>query len=85
MQGERKENDSFLLLFNGGRETIRFALPGPPWTSCYAAIINTSDSPASADTATTPALRAGDTVPLKARSVIVLKIQIDRRLDQPVA
>ena len=31
MQGERKENDSFLLLFNGGSGTIRFALPGPRW------------------------------------------------------
>jgi isoamylase len=85
MQGERKKNDSFLLLVNGGSETIRFALPGPRWVSWYVPIINTGDTPASADTATIPGLREGDAISLKARSVIVLKIQADQRLNQAVS
>jgi isoamylase len=85
MQGERKENGSFLLLFNGSSEIIRFALPGPPWAAHYVPIINTGDSTTSADMAAIPALRAGDTIPLKARSVVVLKTEANRRLDQPVS
>ena len=77
MQGERKKNDSFLLLFNGGSETTRFVLPGPSWTACYLPVINTSDFLTSTDTAALPCFSAGDAIPLKARSVIVLKTQAD--------
>jgi glycogen operon protein len=78
MQSERKGNDSFLLLLNGGSETIRFALPGLPWAASYVPIIDTGDSLAFADTATASALEAGAAIPLKTRSIVVLKTRADR-------
>ena len=73
MQSERKSNDSFLLLFNGSAETIRFTLPGRPGVPGYLPIINTESSWVNVVDTAAPGLGAGDIMRLKARSMAVLK------------
>ena len=68
-RGETVTDDSFFVLFNGHYEPIKFGLPdidaGPNWT----VEIDTA-APADEEIAT---YQAGDTIPVAARSILLLK------------
>ena len=72
--GERRTDDSFLLLFNGGSKGVLFKLPGSPWANRYERRIDTSTIPTRI-TYGADARRwtAGDEIRLKARSMVVLR------------
>jgi len=71
---ERIVNDSFLLLFNGGNETVQFTLPGPPWATRYEPIVDTRRTSASPNsTATRRLWKAEDVIRLEFRSSVVLR------------
>src|SRR5262249_54235377 len=72
--GERKPDDSFLLLFNGGSKGVPFKLPGFPWANRYERLIDTSTIPAALTYgAAARHWTAGDEIRLKARSMVVLR------------
>jgi isoamylase len=71
--GERRTDDSFLLLFNGGSKGVLFKLPGSPWADRYESRIDTSTLPTAITYgAAARRWRAGDEIRLKARSMVVL-------------
>ncbi len=72
--GERKTDDSFLLLFNGGSKGVPFKLPGSPWANRYERLIDTSTIPTKITYgAAGRRWAAGDEIRLKARSMVVLR------------
>jgi isoamylase len=82
MHGERKEGESFLLLFNGGHDKTRFKLPGLPWAASYVRILDTyipfiyaGNFQADATDIPGPhAWKAGDDIEMEAWSMVVLGI-----------
>jgi glycogen operon protein len=71
---ERIPDDSFLLLFNGGRKGVLFKLPGSPWANRYECLIDTSTVPAHiTDSAAARRWAAGSVIRLRARSMVVLR------------
>ena len=71
---ERRTDDSFLLLFNGGSKRGRFKLPGHPWADQYERVIDTSNIISGiTNNATTRRMAAGSTIQIKARSILVFR------------
>ena len=69
-RGERVVDESFMILLHAAPEQVDFVLPGPPWATGFAVLIDTS-----ADGRFEPAgapLAPGDTVRLAAFSLAVL-------------
>ncbi len=71
-RGERMVDDRFLLLLNGHHEAIPFTIPPARWGSTWQVDLDTAagDPPGSDGQ---PTYKAGDEVPLEARSVVVLR------------
>ena len=69
-RGQRVLDDSFLLCFNAHYEPIEFTLPPKEFGASWTTVINTV-SPDAADEAEQH--KAGDTLPVAARSVLVLR------------
>ena len=69
-QGERVVDDSFLLLFNAGAETLTFTLPSGRWGEAWSVAIDTNDPFAEEDAT---AFKAGDDVPVQNKSLVVLR------------
>jgi isoamylase len=83
--GEREEDDSFLLLFNGSGEQIEFALPGSPWAASYVQAIDTFEAQIGAtDTTAPPSWKAHEQIGLKPWSVVVLRASVCQSLNQSV-
>jgi isoamylase len=73
-QSEPVRDESFLLLFNRGSKQEWFTLPGKPHANRYQRVIDTSNVSAYIrHNATAPYLPAGNTIQLKARSMLVLR------------
>jgi glycogen operon protein len=65
-------DESFLLLLHAGDRAGEFSLPGAPWAAAYEPVVDTSA--AGGAPATAALLPAGGTVPMPARSVLLLRI-----------
>src|SRR3984957_15018458 len=68
-RGFRVVDDSFLLFFNAHDADLDFVVPQGPYGTQWQACIDTADPEGNTDLV----VRAGDKVPLEARSVIVLR------------
>jgi glycogen operon protein len=71
-RGERRRDDSFLVLFNGPRP-VSFRLPAKPWASTYELVLDTSFGYAEPDIVDGASFDAGDEFVLNSRSVVVLR------------
>jgi glycogen operon protein len=69
-QGERVEDDSFLLLFNAHHEDVTFTLPTRRFGATWSLVLTTADPSVDEGLLVAPA-RTG--VPIIARSVMLLK------------
>jgi glycogen operon protein len=67
-RGERVTDHSFLLLLNGAPERVAFVLPDERWAPAYDLELDTAD-----DGRDTGSFKAGATVDLEARSVVLLR------------
>jgi glycogen operon protein len=65
-------DDSFLAVLHAGDRPVSFVLPGPPWASRYEIVVDTSTE----DQARAPGVihRAGGTVTVPARAVLLLRV-----------
>jgi len=63
-------DDSFLLLFNAHSEDVPFRLPSDRWGEAWTAAVDTFD-PALEEGSLT--YKAGDEVPVRSRSIVVLR------------
>jgi isoamylase len=69
--GERRRDDTFLLLLHGGGDAVGATLPDGPWAQAWAVVLDTRDGrPLEA---VAPQLPAGSTVELSARSAMLLR------------
>jgi glycogen operon protein len=68
--GERITDDSLLLLFSADAEPIGFTVPGPPYGDSWEVVLDTNEPTLTEGERT---YKAGDEVPLEARSVVVLR------------
>jgi glycogen operon protein len=74
-RGERIEDDSFLLVLHAGELDLSFCLPGSPWASSYDILLDTADAePVLLDGAKS-SHRAGETLTIRGRSVVLLRAQ----------
>ena len=69
-RGERIVDESFLLVLHAGAEDTTFRLPGPPWAESYVTELDT----ATPDNHQARDLKAGDDLPLVARSAVLLRV-----------
>ena len=69
-EGERVEDDSFLLLFNGSGEDCAFNLPSRRFGRQWSLVLDTADPDAEAGSATYPSGAALDRI---ARSLLLLR------------
>ncbi|MGQ0617011.1 MAG: glycogen debranching protein GlgX [Acidimicrobiia bacterium] len=69
-RGEEYTDDSFLLLFNAHFEPVAFTLPQARWGEEWAIAIDTRTTFVDEDG---PGLKAGDSIDVEARSLIVLR------------
>jgi glycogen operon protein len=67
-RGERVTDDSFLLLLNGGAARVAFVLPDERWAPAYELELDTAD-----DARGSAGFKAGSTVDLEGRSVVLLR------------
>ena len=67
-RGERIVDDSFLVLFNGHHEPVKFTLPGPEYGQEWQVVVDTSDPAAEPE----GGHEAADVVTVEARTTIVL-------------
>jgi isoamylase len=67
VRGERVVDDSFLLLYNAAPETVRFVLPPKKFGKVWTCVVDTDHSLDRGQD-----LKAGDTVDVTGRSVVVL-------------
>jgi isoamylase len=67
-QGERRSDDSFLLLFNAHWEPTNFVLPGPEFGQKWQSLVNTADVEEKLT-----ALTAGDKLTVPERSLVLLE------------
>ncbi|MEU9289857.1 glycogen debranching protein GlgX [Streptomyces sp. NPDC048275] len=65
-------DDSFLAVLHAGDRPVSFVLPGPPWASRYEVVVDTSME----EQAEAPGVehRAGGTVTVPARAVLLLRV-----------
>ena len=68
-RGERVVDDSFLLCFNGHDEPLDFVIPDQGYGEKWTAAIDTADARGQ----TNLVVGAGETVPLQARSLLILR------------
>jgi glycogen operon protein len=68
--GEKLTDESFLVLFNGAEDPMPFVLPSDRWGETWATVIDTND-PMLDELAVE--YKAGDEVPVEARSMVVLQ------------
>ncbi len=69
--GERRRDDTFLLVVHGGADPERFTLPDGPWAQAWAVVLDTRDGrPLEA---LAPLLPAGTQLELSARSAVLLR------------
>ena len=68
-RGERVEDDSFLLVLHAADADTGFVLPPTPWATSYAVLVDTADDSGR------PPLAPGATLPLVARSVVLLRAE----------
>ncbi|MEV7140370.1 glycogen debranching protein GlgX [Streptomyces tauricus] len=71
-RGAPVTDDSFLAVLHAGDRPAAFALPGPPWARSYEVVVDTSREEQSAAPAV--AHRAGTTVTVPARAVLLLRV-----------
>ena len=69
--GQRIVDDTFLLLFNAGHESLEWQIPGPQWSRRWTVDLDTAD-PRRGLRRTVNA-KASDTMHVEARSLIVLR------------
>ena len=69
--GERRRDDTFLLLLHGGGDAVQVTLPDGPWAQAWAVVLDTRDGRPLETLA--PQLPAGSTVELSARSAVLLR------------
>jgi len=67
-RGERVSDDSFLLLFNAHYEGLDFALPPRSYGEAWEPVLDTADP----DVGDRAPHRAGEKLPVPARSLLVL-------------
>jgi glycogen operon protein len=69
--GERRHDDTFLLVVHGGPASARFTLPDGPWAQAWAVVLDTTDGrPLDVPAAQLP---AGSALELGARSAMLLR------------
>jgi glycogen operon protein len=68
-RGQEVKDDSFFLLFNAWDQNLHFVLPGPKWGRRWEMMLDTA-LPLPPDRGVE--YKAGDTVPLCGRNVVVL-------------
>jgi glycogen operon protein len=71
-RGERVTDDSFLMLFNAFDEGLKFTLPGQEWGERWTVEIDTGAPVLPDDEDERPA-KAGDTIEVGSRSLVVLR------------
>jgi glycogen operon protein len=69
-RGERILDESFLLILHAGDDDTTFRLPGPPWAESYVTELDTG-MPGEHQARD---LKAGDDLPLVARSTVLLRV-----------
>jgi glycogen operon protein len=69
-RGEEYADDSFLLLFNADHEPVAFTLPGVAWGDTWEPVTDTAAVGAEAGSSVA---KAGDTMEVEARSMVVLR------------
>jgi glycogen operon protein len=67
-RGQHVRDDSFYVIFNAHSERMTFTLPGEQWGRRWTKIIDTADN----DDAGTVEVKAGDTLEVESRSVMLL-------------
>jgi isoamylase len=73
IRGNPVTDDSFLLLFNAHYETVDFTMPEPEYGAAWELVVDTA-SPL-ADHVEDASFKPGDTVPVEARSIMILRRQ----------
>jgi glycogen operon protein len=68
-RGNRVADDSFLLFFNGHHEDMDFTVPREVYGERWETVLDTA-APLVVDR---PTAKAGDAVPLEARSILLLR------------
>ena len=68
-RGERVVDDSFLLCFNAHKKAIEFTVPDSEYAQEWTAVLDTSDAGGGTDTV----VKAGETISVPSRSVLVLQ------------
>ncbi|WP_228990085.1 glycogen debranching protein GlgX [Streptomyces sp. DH8] len=71
-RGEPVTDDSFLAVLHAGAEPTLFALPGAPWASAYALVVDTSREEQAEAPGTV--LEGGTELAVPARSVLLLRV-----------
>jgi glycogen operon protein len=71
-RGETIVDDSFLLLLHAADEDATFRLPARPWAAGYEQVVDTTQ--VGGVPVAEPALRAGDKLTMRARSVVLLRV-----------
>jgi glycogen operon protein len=69
-------DDCFLVMFNAHSEDVAFTLPPPEYGEQWSRVLDTADTDAAEETA-----KAGETVPVAARSVVLLQRESEDAAD----
>jgi glycogen operon protein len=73
-RGETIVDDSFLLLLHSGDQDQVFTVPGAPWASSYEQVVDTT---AVGGVASGSPVQGGADLPMRARSVLLLRVSRD--------
>ena len=68
-RGERVVDDSFLLCFNAHKKPIEFTVPDSEYAQAWSAVLDTSAATGTTDVV----VKAGETISVPSRSVLVLQ------------
>jgi glycogen operon protein len=71
-RGAPIRDDSFLAVLHAGDTPVSFALPGTPWAERYEVVVDTSREEQTEEPGVVH--RAGETVTVPARAVLLLKV-----------
>jgi glycogen operon protein len=74
-RGERIVDDSFLLVLHANAADLSFCLPGSPWATSYDLVLDTADGEPAKLTGSKSTHRAGETLTIPGRSVVLLRAQ----------
>jgi glycogen operon protein len=72
-RGETVVDDSFLVVFNADPNPAQLTVPGQPWGQRWRRLLYTVEPGPDAEG---PVWGAGDTVPVEARSVVLLRREL---------